>query len=496
VITEGVFILALAVQGAPAEGDVASLILRLSSDRPEERSQAADALRSLGDRAVPALQKARDSGDLELRLRACELLNGSAAISALVEDLRSDDIPGNAKSARNALLRRYDGGVKRALLEAIRSDDPQQAIQAAFVLVNKGEAGTVWQAEPKLLSQAIGMFMRGEDDGFHWVAAQVLLRLGLAAGPIEEAAAYRKALAGVAPSAMTGSVRQLGGMCRELKRPFPRPLLRRYLENLRDDNRDFNAGQAAQAIRFLNELAVPELKAVVADPDAQARHYSLSLLLDLQVKDLTPVALPVLGELLGRDPRAIGRLVEFGDAALPTLEDRIESRDPPTALRAAEGLALLAHDRWWKRAAQVAIANLQTDNFEGNAREAAGFLVRLGPDVAPLLREALLSDDEQVVVCAAGVLGCLGQPVAPEKRTIDQIVRFASAQYCHDEGGALEETLARSTVLRAEVLDRLARSGREGRMKAKGLEERLSVEKRESWIPASCGEIGGLIQRR
>jgi hypothetical protein len=496
VITGTVLILALAAQGAPAEGDLASLVLRLASDRPEERSQAADALRSLGERAVPALRKACDSADPEIRLRAGELLRGSAAISVLVEDLRSDDIPGNAKSARNTLLRRFDPSVKRALLEAIRSDDSQQAIQAAFVLVNKGESETVWQAEPRLLPQAIGMFMRGEDDGFHWVAAQVLLRLGLAAGPLEEAAAYRKALAGVAPSSMDFPVRQLGEMCRQLKRPFPRPLLRRYLQNLRDDTRDFNAQQAARAIRFLNELAVPELKAIVADPDAQARHYALGLLLDLQVKDLTPVALPVLGELLGRDPRAIGRLVEYGAAALPTLEDRIGSADPPTALRAAEGLALLARDQWWKRAARVAIANLGTDNFEGNAREAAGFLVRLGPDVAPLLREALASDDEQVVVCAAGVLECLGQPAAPEKRTIDQIVRFASALYCHDEGEALEETLARSTVLRAEVLDRLARSGSEGLKKAKALEARLSLDKRESWIPASCGEIGGLIQRR
>jgi len=498
VFARAVLVLALTALGAQAQDDPAALVVRLSSERLEERDQAATALRALGDRAVPALERALGSSDAEVRLRSNQLLHEVSAVSILVEDLRSDEIPGNARAARNALLRRYDETVKKALLETVKSDDAQQALEAAFVLVNKGEAAAVYQAEPRLLAQSIGMFVRGEDDGFHWVAAQVLLRLGSAAGPLAEAAAYRKALAGVAPSALDGKVLQLGETCIRLKAPFPGPFLRRYFENLRDDNRSDNASQTGRVVRMLGDLLVPELHAYLADRDAQARAFAASILLDLKVKDLPPAALPVLGEILGRDGRALGRLVSFGPAALPILEDRIDSLDPPTALRAAQGLALLDHDRWWKRAVQVALSNLETDNFSGNAKEAAGFLVRLGAEAAPLVREALGSDDEQKVACAVGILAGIGQPAAPEKRTVEQLYRLAAGKYGDDETGCLHEVLMDSRPLREAVFERLALSGQEGRRRAAFLEDALEKADRQatSWFGDKFGGTESLIRRR
>jgi hypothetical protein len=116
--------------------------------------------------------------------------------------------------------------------------------------------------------------------------------------------------------------------------------------------------------------------------------------------------------------------------------------------------------------------------------------------VAPLVRDQLASDDEQVVVCAVGILGSLGQPAAPEKRTVDQLVRYGMARYYPDERGGLLDALATTPALRTEVLDRMARSGRDGRLQAEALDKKLSVEKKELWIPVMTGEIGGSIDRR
>lgn len=495
-ILRAALILALAGLGAQAQDDPAALVVRLSADRPEDRDRAATALKSLGDRAVPALEKGVGSADAEVRLRSRQLLHEVSAVSALVEDLRSDEIPGNARIARNALLRRFDESVKKALLQAVRSDDPQQALEAAFVLVNKGESAAAYQAEPRLLAQSIGMFVRGESEGFHWVAAQVLLGLGRAAGPQAESEAYRKALRGVAPAGLYGGVLQLGEVCRQKKVLFPGPLLRHYFRNFRDDDQWDNATRAGRVVRELQDLAVPELKAMLTDADAQARRTALGLLLDLKVKDLSPAALPALGELLGRDRRALPRLLAFGPAAIPTLEDRLESSDPVTALRAANGLALLDRTNWWEKAARVAIVNLEADTFIDNAREAAGLLFRLGTDALPLLREALRSDDEQVVVCSVAVLAALGEPAGLEARTLDQVFRFASQQYTHDEYGCLSDALAASAGLRDRICGRLEGSGEDGRKLAARLQEQASTKDSKPWLPVECDEFSRLIAGR
>jgi hypothetical protein len=59
--------------------DVESLLERLASPDIEAREEATSALRDLGDRAVPALLRARDSEDLEVRVRVAELLDRAAA---------------------------------------------------------------------------------------------------------------------------------------------------------------------------------------------------------------------------------------------------------------------------------------------------------------------------------------------------------------------------------------------------------------------------------
>src|SRR5947209_1379752 len=59
---------------ARQDGGFQDLIRKLESDSPETRDRAANALRALGDDAIPGLRKALDHRDAEVRARAGEIL--------------------------------------------------------------------------------------------------------------------------------------------------------------------------------------------------------------------------------------------------------------------------------------------------------------------------------------------------------------------------------------------------------------------------------------
>jgi len=485
---------------APLE-DPEDVVLRLSADDPGEREAASSTLRRIGPRAIPALEAVARGDDPERRARARSLLRELDATSALVEDLASDDVPGNAKAARVKLIRRYDPSVRDALAAVLKSADTQQVVEAAFILIDRGDAAVVLKSAPDVHTRAAAAWMRGETGGFAWLACQVALSLDAELDPRARQASWRRSLAGIAPHALTNLVRDAWKLARDLKRPFPAPLLRHYLLNLRHDDQWMNAYWTEPFVRSLGEAAVPALREMLDDHDLQARTTGAQLLLQLRPADDLPPrswadllphreeaasklaalgeeAVPALLEtldsedrdaalraarlLLQRDrakhlraagdaladialhhrgrrlrPEAVRLLADLGADAAPTLVRLARDRDGKIALLAASGLAAADPARHAPSLAPLAIANLATDGFEGNAALAVDVLVTLGAHAEEPLRRALESEDEQTVAGAAAALARGRRLGTPGERARAQLRRVAARGIDPDEGDDL-----------------------------------------------------------
>ncbi len=437
------------------ETDPDRLVEDLQADPLEVRARAAESLRALGRRAIPSLERGKESGDPEVRSRIRGLLRDVGAPSMLVEDLRADSIPGNARAARNRLVREYGPEAKPALLEAIKSDDDQQAIQAAFVLAVSGDAAAALAAGPSVVQRATSAFVRRECEGFEWVAGHVILRLGSLQPEEERRFLWSRALRGIPPHGLHERMIQLRNLSKNLGVPFPRPLLDYYLRNFRDDNRGGNAFQCWRIVRPLGTALVPSLRAMVDDPDPQARQTATEMLLELGVGNLPPCALV---EWLGRLPQAEQALSAHGNAALPALEAALDSPDRLRAIHAVSLVVRLRPDRASSMVSR-AMGHLETDNFRLNALKAAQLLLAIGEPALPALRVALESDDAQTVVYAAWVLASTGKLGKLGERATRMICWFSAQSWEADEPDGLVELLKSAPGLRESVASALNRKG-------------------------------------
>lgn len=435
----GALLVCLAIQ------DVESLVDQLRSPNIDARNRAYEELMTRRE-AVPALERAARSDDLELRLRARSLLRILGAPSVLVEDLRSDGVEGNARRARNVLLRKYDEPARAALVEAAKSEDDQQAIQASFVLALCGDGRL---APPECAARAAAAFFRGECVGYEWVAAHVLLRLA------PESRGWSRVLRGVLPEAMLARMPGLIQLSRELRCPVPAPILEHCLLNLRDDHRHNNAVDCEAVLSPLGAALVPALRRLLVHPDAQARGRAAAMLLGLGVPDISPRALV---EILGHDKRAVRALLDQGEASVASLETALSSRDRLRAVRAASVLYRL-HPRRASDVVPVALSNLETDGLRMNADEAARLLIAIGEPAEERVRRALESDDEQAVVHAAWVLAARGRLALPAEGVMKKIARFAR-QTGGDEPWGLVELVRSSPEVLEALVERLSREGR------------------------------------
>ncbi len=431
----------------------ADLVAQLDADSLDAREAAVTDLRALGDAAVPELEKAASGPLGERRDRARALLHDLGAVSALIEDLRSDEVDGNAKAARLALIKRYNAGIRDALLKAVVSDDDQQAIEAAFVLVVRGDGESALKAAPALAGRAMGAFVRDETDRFSWVAGHVMLRLGALMEREACEKSFTRALRGVDPSRIYTAVRDLHKLSKDLKLAFPRPLLRVYLRNLRDDDAFANAYWCGWVVREIGAQAVPVLLEIVGDTDSQQRHRAADLLMDISPRLHPLVRYEVLQQVL-----RVGH--------------------PTSALRAARELVRIDRDRWPAPAIELALRNLEADTFCRNAWDAASLLVAAGPEaIAPLIH-LLDSDDEQAVCGAALALAELGRLPALKRTTFDQVYRCAARPWGQDEPSVMKALLSRSPETWTAVCDRLQRSGVKGQKRAKELDEDFKLAAR------------------
>src|SRR5689334_15863275 len=84
-------VLVVALSTLRAESDAEQLIRKLADARFRTRAAAEQSLMKLGRQALPALQSALNSDDLEVRLRAERALNAiKSSPEYLVEELRSE----------------------------------------------------------------------------------------------------------------------------------------------------------------------------------------------------------------------------------------------------------------------------------------------------------------------------------------------------------------------------------------------------------------------
>ena len=400
------------------------------------------------------------------------------------------------------------------------SDDLQQSIQAAYVLVEKGDADAALKRAPDLPRRAATAALRHEVDRFEWVAVQVLLKIG--ASDLD----YRRALQGVPPGTLHEFVRNVRKQAEALNVPFPTPLLRHYLLNFRSDDESDNANQARRFVRDYGKESIAVLRECAGAKSLQTRRFAAGLLLDFGETELPPSA---VAALIGADKRALPLLKAQAADAVPSLrevmagidreavllagralldldpkahreevahaalriarqqtwnratrlraldlatraavavdlEPLLDDEDPHVALAAAQAQVRLGIADSSRRALPLAVENLAADGNEANARMAAELLVLLGDGALPTLRRLLASDDEQVVASAAVALNRLGKLLPLSAHAEDAL--FRAAAWGVEEPGAMLELMVRVPAVRDELLRRLKRSGSDGALRA------------------------------
>lgn len=170
-------------------------------------------LLELGEPAIPALQRALDCGDEQLRRHAAYILRSldapptAALLRESVIDLetgsRTDHVPSHAKSAAVWLVERAERA-EPLLVEALRSPDPQQRFLAAFVAGYGGRDALVEEAAPILIMALADNEVAGDAR----MAAPALYRFGPPVIPhlrplLESADAQERAAADLIISALT-----------------------------------------------------------------------------------------------------------------------------------------------------------------------------------------------------------------------------------------------------------------------------------------------------
>lgn len=109
-----------------AQDDVAQLVERLRSEKVEEREEASEKLRALGEKAVPLLRKAAASGDAELVLRAEALLRPYGPAGTL---RRIEERLARARSLRVRIrvTQAVDAGEEEIMVGLLSLKEPNKA---------------------------------------------------------------------------------------------------------------------------------------------------------------------------------------------------------------------------------------------------------------------------------------------------------------------------------------------------------------------------------
>lgn len=223
--------------------------------------------------------------------------------------------------------------------------------------------------------------------------------------------------------------------------------LLRWIEDLRDDEVNWNATRSAYALWRHVKQAKPLLMAALRSPDAQQRGLAAYILTDLELTD--PAEKHALVDVLAESyehPRFFPREVrngtgevtrtyslavslednayiafrinaEYRDMARPVIERVWSHADDE---RGRDAGYLLAHDRLGRTRfaiAQRAVDHLVDNEVEGDAVISLRTLTRLGPEAIPVVLDALPGRDSQ----AQQLLGHWLSYFAPEHRLASRL---------------------------------------------------------------------------
>ncbi|MBK7406231.1 MAG: hypothetical protein IPJ41_16905 [Phycisphaerales bacterium] len=206
-------------------------------------------------------------------------------------------------------------------------------------------------------------------------------------------------------------------------------LASRLAEGLRDDEHRRNADRAQVLLDSLWPASRPALEAMLTCGDAQGRVLASSILRERCVGDPSPALLEACIADIGSRPAELDTYLRWGTCggaaefllwhepeAAELLERAMRDADPHRRLIAAAIVAWAGDERMLGTAAPILISHLADNRIEGDAKLAAPALYRLGPGVAPLLREHADSEDAQLRRAVRWILARLERPDAPANR--------------------------------------------------------------------------------
>lgn len=423
-------------------------IRALGDPDPVLRDLAVERLVRAGTAALDRLEPLANDPDPERRARIHQVLREIGSPVALVADLRSDRIAGNAEEARRKLLRTMEIDADRVtahLLPLLDGRDPQAAFYAAWLLQRGGRGDRILEAQPGFHEWAVRAFYSPEVEPMMWVAGHVVLRLDASRPAGEVDAAYARGLAGVRPDAVIDPVRWYITLAGEIRvrdvdaQGLPAPLWQKLLDNWRDDTSGGNANRVDFIVNRLRATATPVAERLLDSDDLQQRQRAAMFLIDGEPTSPSPRLIEIAVECLRYGygygygwgyvwdcDAPIRFLRGVGLPAVAPLDRFLEDdyRSPVARLNALNlrlaidpAMPLERVDWVWR--------HLRSDNEWGNALLAAQALARIDGPLAPHLTPWMEDPDPQVAAAAYAILARRGEVTRPPQSVLDAIARFS-----------------------------------------------------------------------
>jgi HEAT repeat protein len=428
--------------------EIASLIEKLKTNDERELDAAIEKLGKIGEPAIPALMKALQDKNLQVRRSAADVLIhiGRPAIPALAKALKNSDA--NVRRSAALALRRIGAEAKTAvplLVPLLKDSDAKVRSYASSALGRMG-------AEAKTALPDLVPLLKDSDANVRSSAASALESMGAEAKTAvpDLVPLLKDSDASVRDSAASA----LASMRAEAKTGVPQ--LVRLLKDSDASVRD-SAASALGGIGAEAKTAVPDLVPLLKDSDAKVRDSAASALASMgaEAKTAVPDLVPLLKDSDAKvrysAAYALGSMPAEAKDAVPQLVPLLKDSDANVRLIAGSALVRIGTEAKAGVPQLIPLLKDSDASVRDNAASALGSIGAEAKDAVPELVRLLNDSDANVRSTAAFALGKIG---AEAKAALPQLVTLLkdSAAYVRSLAASALVSIALSLQEKAKTL--------------------------------------------